>query len=324
MILGIVATLVLAGVLTQFAYTPLALKTVPMEFTLQPGSSLSSVAAQLHTQGVTPDRWRFRLLARLLGKAARIKAGHYTLGRALTPLALLDKLTQGEVSAREIVFIEGWTFQQMRDALDAHPSVRHDTTSLSAAAILDQLGIKMDQPEGLFFPAKYYIDSGKSDLSILRRAYETMQQHLDKEWAVRAPGLPYDSPYQALIMASIIEKETAVASERPLIAAIFINRLRTGMRLQTDPSVIYGLGMAYDGNLRKRDLQTDTPYNTYTRTGLPPTPIAMPGLDSVHAALHPAYSDALYFVAKGDGSHQFSDTLEEHNRAVARYQKNGN
>ena len=324
MILGIVATLVLAGVLTQFAYTPLALKTVPMEFTLQPGSSLSSVAAQLHTQGVTPDRWRFRLLARLLGKAARIKAGHYTLGRTLTPLALLDKLTQGEVSAREIVFIEGWTFQQMRDALDAHPSVRHDTTSLSAAAILDQLGIKMDQPEGLFFPAKYYIDPGKSDLSILRRAYETMQQHLDKEWAVRAPGLPYDSPYQALIMASIIEKETAVASERPLIAAIFINRLRTGMRLQTDPSVIYGLGMAYDGNLRKRDLQTDTPYNTYTRTGLPPTPIAMPGLDSIHAALHPAYSDALYFVAKGDGSHQFSDTLEEHNRAVARYQKNGN
>ena len=324
MILGIVAALVLAGVLAQFAYTPLALKAVPMEFTLQPGSSLSSVAAQLHTQGVTPDRWRFRLLARLLGKAARIKAGHYTLGRALTPLVLLDKLTQGEVSAREIVFIEGWTFQQMRDALDAHPSVRHDTTSLSAAAILDQLGIKMDQPEGLFFPAKYYIDSGKSDLSILRRAYETMQQHLDKEWAVRAPGLPYDSPYQALIMASIIEKETAVASERPLIAAIFINRLRTGMRLQTDPSVIYGLGMAYDGNLRKRDLQTDTPYNTYTRAGLPPTPIAMPGLDSIHAALHPARSDALYFVAKGDGSHQFSDTLEEHNRAVAHYQKNGN
>ena len=324
MILGLVAVLVLAGVLAQFAYTPLALKAVPMEFTLQPGSSLSSVAAQLHTQGVTPDRWRFRLLARLLGKAARIKAGHYTLGRALTPLVLLDKLTQGEVSAREIVFIEGWTFQQMRDALDAHPSVRHDTTSLSAAAILDQLGIKMDQPEGLFFPAKYYIDSGKSDLSILRRAYETMQQHLDKEWEVRAPGLPYDSPYQALIMASIIEKETAVASERPLIAAIFINRLRTGMRLQTDPSVIYGLGMAYDGNLRKRDLQTDTPYNTYTRTGLPPTPIAMPGLDSIHAALHPARSDALYFVAKGDGSHQFSDTLEQHNHAVARYQKNGN
>lgn len=324
MILGIVAALVLAGVLAQFAYTPLALKAVPMEFTLQPGSSLSSVAAQLHTQGVTPDRWRFRLLARLLGKAARIKAGHYTLGRALTPLVLLDKLTQGEVSAREIVFIEGWTFQQMRDALDAHPSVRHDTTSLSAAAILDQLGIKMDQPEGQFFPAKYYIDPGKSDLSILRRAYETMQQHLDKEWAVRAPGLPYDSPYQALIMASIIEKETAVASERPLIAAIFINRLRTGMRLQTDPSVIYGLGMAYDGNLRKRDLQTDTPYNTYTRAGLPPTPIAMPGLDSIHAALHPARSDALYFVAKGDGSHQFSDTLEEHNRAVAHYQKNGN
>ena len=324
MVLGIVAMLILAGVLAQFAYAPLALKSVPMEFTLQPGSSLGSVAVQLHSQGVIPDSWRFRLLARMLGKAARIKAGHYTLGHALTPLALLDKLTQGEASTREIVFIEGWTFQQMRDALDAHPSVRHETTGLSAAAIMDKLGIKTEQPEGLFFPAKYYIDPGKSDLSILRRAYETMQQHLDTEWAARASGLPYDTPYQALIMASIVEKETGLSSERPLIAAIFINRLRTGMRLQTDPSVIYGLGEAYDGNLRKRDLQTDTPYNTYTRAGLPPTPIAMPGLDSIHAALHPARSDALYFVAKGDGSHQFSDTLEQHNRAVARYQKNGN
>ena len=324
MVLGIVAMLILAGVLAQFAYSPLALKSVPMEFTLQPGSSLGSVAVQLHSQGVIPDSWRFRLLARVLGKAARIKAGHYTLGHALTPLALLDKLTQGEVSTREIVFIEGWTFQQMRDALDAHPSVRHETTGLSAAAIMDKLGIKTEQPEGLFFPAKYYIDPGKSDLSILRRAYETMQQHLDTEWAARASGLPYDTPYQALIMASIVEKETGLSSERPLIAAIFINRLRTGMRLQTDPSVIYGLGVAYDGNLRKRDLQTDTAYNTYTRAGLPPTPIAMPGLDSIHAALHPARSDALYFVAKGDGSHQFSDTLEQHNRAVARYQKNGN
>lgn len=313
-----------AASLAWYARTPLPMKSLPIEFTLKPGSSLPAVAGQLRQQGVIEDGWRFEMLARVLGDAARLKAGHYTLGHAATPLELLKKLTQGEVSLREIVFIEGWTFRQMRAALDAHPAVRHDTTRMSEAQILAALKISEAHPEGLFFPAKYYVDPGNSDISILRRAYETMQAHLAAEWATRQPGLPYDSPYHALTMASIIEKETGVASERSLIAAVFINRLRDGMRLQTDPCVIYGLGAAFDGNLRRRDLLADTPYNTYTRTGLPPTPIAMPGLDSIKAALHPAPSQALYFVAKGDGSHYFSDNLDEHNRAVTRYQKGSN
>jgi len=320
----LVALLVMGAGLLWYARTPLPLKSLPVEFTLKPGSSLTAVAEQLRQQGVIESSWRFRLLARMLGDAARIKAGHYILGRATTPFELLRKLTQGEVSLREIVFIEGWTFQQMRDALNAHPALRHDTANMSETQILTALNIPEAHAEGLFFPAKYYVDPGNSDISILRRAYETMQLHLAKEWAARQPGLPYENPYQALTMASIVEKETGMASERPLIAAVFINRLRNGMRLQTDPSVIYGLGDAFDGNLHKRDLLADTPYNTYTRAGLPPTPIAMPGLDSIHAALNPVPSQALYFVAKGNGSHVFSDNLEEHNRAVMRYQKNGN
>ncbi len=320
----LVVLLVMGADLFWYASTPLPLKSLPAEFTLRPGSSLTAVAEQLRQQGVIESSWRFRILARMLGDATQIKAGQYILGHATTPFELLRKLTQGEVSLHEIVFIEGWTFRQMRDALDAHPALRHDTANMSEAQILAALNIPEAHAEGLFFPAKYYIDPGNSDISILRRAYETMQAHLAKEWAARQPGLPYENAYQALTMASIIEKETGLASERPIIAAVFINRLRNGMRLQTDPSVIYGLGDAYDGNLHKRDLLADTPYNTYTRAGLPPTPIAMPGLASILAALHPAPSQALYFVAKGDGSHIFSDNLEDHNRAVMRYQKSRN
>jgi UPF0755 protein len=271
--------------------------------------------------GVIQSSWRFRILARALGKANRIKAGYYILNKSVTPVELLDKLVAGEVSLREIVFIEGWTFAQMRDVLDTQPLVRHDTKDMSEQDVLKSLGVPLTHAEGWFFPAKYYIDAGSSDVSILKRAYDTMQQHLQTAWAERDAGLPYTTPTEALIMASIIEKETGAVAERPLIAAVFINRLRKGMRLQTDPTVIYGLGAQYDGNIRKRDLMADTPYNTYTRAGLPPTPIAMPGLASILAALHPAKSDALYFVAKGNGSHYFSNTLDEHNRAVARYQK---
>lgn len=319
----LIALMVMGGELFWYARTPLPLKSLPIEFTLVPGSSLTAVAGQLRQAGVIGDAWKFRLLVRLSGNAARIKAGHYTLTTPTTPYELLRKLILGEVSLREIVFIEGWTFQQMRAALNTHPAIRHDTANMAEGQILTALHIPEARAEGLFFPAKYYIDPGNSDLSILRRAYATMQMHLAKEWAARQPGLPYSNAYQALTMASIIEKETGLASERSLIAAVFINRLRKGMRLQTDPSVIYGMGSAFDGNLHKRDLLTDTPYNTYTRAGLPPSPIAMPGLDSIHAALHPATSPDLYFVAKGDGSHYFSDNLEAHNRAVMRYQKNG-
>ncbi len=318
----IFALVLAAGALYWYAYTPLVMARIPLIFDLKPGSNLLSITRQMQTAGVMREGLPFRLLARVSGKAGRIKAGFYVLNQPVTPLQLLKKLTGNEANTREIMFVEGWTFAQMRLVLNANPWIRHDTSDMSAQQILQALGVPQKHAEGLFFPATYYIDAGTSDVSILRRAYATMQERLSQAWAQRAPGLPYATPRDALIMASIIEKETAVASERPLVAAVFINRLRLGMRLQTDPTVIYGLGQRYDGNLHKRDLQTDTPYNTYTRAGLPPTPIAMPGLASIIAALHPAPSDDLYFVSKGDGTHFFSNKLSDHNRAVARFQKN--
>jgi UPF0755 protein len=209
----------------------------------------------------------------------------------------------------------------MRKLLAENPSVRQDSQGMSDADILKQIGAEESSPEGLFFPNTYMFASGMSDLSILKRAYRTMQVNLNEAWARRSPNLPYSSPYEALIMASIVEKETAKAEERPRIAGVFIKRLQVGMKLQTDPTVVYGLGANYEGRLRKKDLTTDTPYNTYTRLGLPPTPIAMPGMAAIDAALKPDKTDALYFVAKGDGSHQFSKSLEEHNRAVNQYQR---
>jgi UPF0755 protein len=211
----------------------------------------------------------------------------------------------------------------MRDRLDAHPDVRHDSKALTEAEILQRIGASETLAEGLLFPDTYLFSKRSSDIDVMARAYRAMQRHLAREWATRASGLPYRDPYQALIMASIVEKETGRDQDRPLVAAVFVNRLRQGMLLQTDPTVIYGVGEAFDGNLRKRDLLTDTPYNTYTRTGLPPTPIAMSGLASLQAALHPADSQAVYFVARGDGSSQFSRTLDEHNQAVNRYQRGG-
>ncbi|NOT18228.1 MAG: endolytic transglycosylase MltG [Sulfuriferula sp.] len=318
---SVIIAIACAGYLYYYAHTPLALKQVPMEFSLTAGNNLSALSKQMVSAGVLSDSVRFRILVRALGKASKIKAGFYTLNQPVTPLQLLDKLTKGDTSLREIVFIEGWTFAQMRDALDAQPLLKHETKGMPVADVLRTLDVPLTSAEGWFFPAKYYIDAGSTDVSVLRRAYDTMQQHLQAAWATRAADLPYVTPAEALIMASIVEKETAVAAERPIIAAVFLNRLRLGMRLQTDPTVIYGLGEGYDGNIHKRDLQTDTPYNTYTRAGLPPTPIAMPGMAAITAALHPASSDALYFVAKGDGTHYFSNNLIEHNRAVARYQK---
>ncbi|MHB1676534.1 MAG: endolytic transglycosylase MltG [Sulfuriferula sp.] len=305
-----------------YANTPLSMAQTPLVFDLKPGSSLLAITKQMQAVGVLQEGLPFRILARIKGKGSKIKAGFYVLSQPLTPLQLLKKLTGDEVYEREILFVEGWTFSQMRLVLNAYPWIRHDTRNMSEQEVLQAARIPLKHAEGWFFPATYFIDAGSSDVSILRRAYATMQQHLQQAWAARAPGLPYATPADALVMASIIEKETAVASERPLIAAVFINRLRLGMRLQTDPSVIYGLGQHYDGKLHKRDLQTDTPYNTYTRAGLPPTPIAMPGLQSILAALHPVQSDDLYFVAKGDGTHFFSNKLSDHNRAVARFQKN--
>ncbi|MFA7242776.1 MAG: endolytic transglycosylase MltG [Sulfuricellaceae bacterium] len=313
--------LLVAGWLGYFALTPSPLPQTPYEFDIKHGSSLRTVARQFADDKLIIEPWSFEFLVRMFGKANDIKAGNYMLDKEISPYRLFLAITRGDVTQSQAAFIEGWTFRQMRKALDENSSVRHDTLNLTEQEILQRLEAEETVAEGLFFPDTYFFSSGMSDISILKRANRMMRNRLGEAWQGRAPDLPYSSPYEALIMASIVEKETAQASERPMIASVFINRLRLGMRLQTDPTVIYGLGAAFDGNLHKHDLTGDTPYNTYTRSGLPPSPIAMPGGESLQAALHPAKSSALYFVAKGNGAHQFSNSLAEHNRAVARYQK---
>lgn len=317
---GLLGLLLLAAWLYYFSSRPLELPRTPYDMVLKHGSSLRGISQQLVGEKVLKEPWSFMLLVRVMGKAGKIKAGNYQLEQGITGFDLFQMVTDGSMVQNSITFIEGWTFKQMREALNANESIRHMTMSLTDAQIMGQIGASETMPEGLFFPDTYYFSSGMSDLDILKRAYQTMQQKLDLAWQGREANLPYSTPYQALIMASIIEKETGRGDERPLIARVFLNRIKLGMRLQTDPTVIYGMGDAFDGNLRKRDLLGDTPYNTYTRDGLPPTPIAMPGLAAIEAALHPARGRALYFVGRGDGSHVFSSSLSEHNNAVARYQ----
>ncbi len=319
LLLLVTAAIAAAGGLTWFALQPLALPTSPREFSIPFGLSLRGASQQMSDAGLGFAPWQFTLIARLAGKAAEIKAGSYEVSLGVTPWLLLEKLTRGDVTQAELVLVEGKTFRQLRQALDAHPSLQHDTTRLSDVEILAQLGAIERNAEGLFFPDTYLFTKKSSDLEILRRAYRAMQGRLGAEWQRRDPEVQFKSPYEALIMASIVEKETGRAADRERIAAVFANRLRLGMLLQTDPTVIYGLGQGFDGILRRRDLVTDTPYNTYTRGGLPPTPIAMPGLAALQATLHPPKSAMLYFVARGDGSSEFSRTLDEHNRAVAKY-----
>lgn len=311
----------LAGGLGYYATHAKSPPALPFEFSLKQGSSLKAVARQMQQDGVLAHDWAFVSLARILGRATRIKAGNYQLDGAITPFELLDMVTQGRATMSGLVIIDGTTFKQLRDNLNAIHEIRHDSLSLSDADILQRIGAKEGQAEGLFFPDTYYFANGSSDLELLKRSYRAMQQHLTESWEARAPDLPLETPYQALILASIVEKETGQAADRPMIAGVFINRLRSNMLLQTDPTVIYGMGEKFDGNLHKRDLLADTPYNTYTRAGLPPTPIAAPGLAALQAALHPAKTDAMYFVARGNGSSEFSATLEQHNRAVNKYQK---
>jgi UPF0755 protein len=304
-----------------YAWSPMQARGLPAEFSIQPGSTLRSVAVQLGRQGLLEHPYAFVALGRLLGKAGQVKAGSYSMEQALSPYVLLEKLTRGETLLGKVTIIEGWTFRQMRQALNAGARLRHDTEGWTDQALLEGIGANEAHPEGLFFPDTYYFDVGSSDLQVYKRAYHAMQKTLGRAWEARSTSAPYADAYQALVMASIIEKETGVPDERPQIAAVFVNRLRIGMRLQTDPTVIYGLGADFDGNLRKQDLLADTPYNTYTRAGLPPTPIALPSEAAIQAALNPDSSRALYFVAKGGGRHQFSNTLEEHNRAVNRFQR---
>ena len=317
----IVLVLFATAGLGYYVHYPLPLPVTPFEFDLKQGSSLKSVAREMRQAGLLGRDWPFVWLARLRGKSAQLKAGNYSLDHAISPLELLEVITKGEVTQRQISIIEGWTFKQIRVTLNANPDITHDTLNLTDAEILQRIGATEAHPEGLFFPDTYYFAAGSSDVRIFKRAYQIMQQRLQEAWLERAPDLPLQTPYQALILASIVEKETGTPGDRSKIAGVFVNRLRKGMLLQTDPAVIYGLGDKFDGNLRKRDLLADTAYNTYTRSGLTPTPIALPGLAALQATLHPAQTDALYFVARGDGSSQFSATLEQHNRAVNRFQK---
>ena len=304
-----------------WANTPIELRDASLEFRISSGSSLRSAASQMREAGVDINPDLLALLARWRGVATTIKAGSYAVNSGITPEQLLAKLARGDMTQGESTLVDGWTFAQWRARLDHHPDLKHETRDLAEAEIAARLGIEGGRIDGWLFPDTYLFDKQSSDLELFARAHRAMRKKLDGAWNERDQGLPYRNPYEALIMASIIEKETGRADDRALVAAVFVNRLRKGMLLQTDPTVIYGLGEKFDGNLRKRDLQADTPYNTYTRSGLPPSPIAMPGAAAINAALHPAESDALYFVARGDGSSQFSKTLDEHNKAVSKYQK---
>jgi UPF0755 protein len=310
--------------LIYFANSSIQLKTETESFDIEAGSRFRGVTHQLVQQNIIQDAVSFEVLARALGVASDVKAGIYEVKSGITPLELLDMMTSGSSSQASITFIEGWTFAQMREALNASEKVKHMTMSETDQQILKEIGATETMPEGLFFPDTYFFSPNTSDRDILERAYSTMQIKLKTAWATKANGLPYRTPYEALIMASIVEKETGRAVERPEIAGVFINRLKIGMRLQTDPTVIYGMGDHFDGNIHKKDLISDTIYNTYTRDGLPPTPIAMPGLGAINAALHPAQTKALYFVGKGNGTHHFSASLTEHNNAVIKYQLGGN
>ncbi len=317
------ALLAAAGYAAWYVSTPVAVSRLPAEFEIPPKSGFRAAAARIEAAGVRVRPLQFELLARALGRAHEAKAGVYELAYAPTPMELLDKLSRGEVAQAEVRFIEGWNFRQQRAALDASPFLRHDTHGLTDSELLAKLAARETHPEGLFFPDTYVFAKRSSDLEVLKRAYDAMRKHLEREWAGRDPKTPYKTPYEALIMASIVEKETGRASERDMIGGVLVNRLRIGMLLQADPTVIYGLGEKFDGNLKKAHLTTDGPYNSYTRAGLPPTPIAAPGLGALRAALRPAQTDALYYVARGDGTSEFSRSLEEHNRAVRKYQLHG-
>jgi UPF0755 protein len=305
----------------QFVSEPINLPERGTEYRVRAGVTLRQVAAELAGRGILREPLYLRLLGRERGDANRIKAGDYALEHGMTPNDVIDLFVSGAVIEYSLTLVEGWTFRQALEAVRRHERIVHtlddDTDDEAVMAAIGAPGV---HPEGRFFPDTYRFPGGTTDVDFLRRAYERMSGILAEEWAARSEDLPLESAEEALILASIVEKETGLPEERAEVAGVFVRRLRKGMLLQTDPTVIYGMGASFDGNIRRRDLKKDTPYNTYTRSGLTPTPICLPGRDAIHAALHPADGDALYFVATGDGGHKFSATLAEHNRAVRRYQ----
>src|SRR5690606_5030053 len=298
---------------------PLDLPAERIEFIVPAGSTPRAVARAMNDAGIPVWQDGFAWLARLSERDKLIQAGGYEARAGDSPWTLLDRLARGDMVQRQLTFVEGWTFAQFRQALRAHPDVKQTLGDISDAELMARLGSPYKAPEGLFFPDTYVFTPGTTDLDLLRRAYQLQQQVLGEVWAQRQPGLPLDTPYQALILASIIEKETGHGPERTRVAGVFVNRLRLGMMLQTDPTVIYGMGERYQGRIRRADLQTDTPWNTYTRAGLPPTPIAAAGRAALLAAVQPERHKYLYFVSRGNGTSEFSANLAEHNRNVARY-----
>jgi len=305
----------------QFRQRPLAIGDESVELIVERGSSLKTLATDLASRGWL-DRHPIYLetLARIEGRAREIKAGEYRLEPGTTPDQLLDQLVTGRVIQYTLALVEGWNSREVLGAVAEHPTLIQSLNTRDETELMAALGRPGRHPEGRFFPDTYHFPRATTDVEFLRRAMEAMDKELESQWSNRAANLPLQNAEEALILASIVEKETGKASERAAIAGVFVRRLRRNMKLQTDPTVIYGLGESFDGNLRRKDLRTDTPYNTYTRHGLPPTPIAIPGRAAIRAVLHPAEGNALFFVARGDGSHEFSATLEEHNRAVRKYQ----
>ena len=318
---SVIAAIGVGGTFVYWAQQPITTEGEAIPFTITPGSGAHAAGQQIADAGVPIVPILFNLLARVEGKTSKIKAGSYELKPGTTPQRLITQLARGEFAQESLTIIEGWTFRQMRAAMASHPGLKHDTVGLSDKELMAKISPEYVQPEGLFFPDTYLFAKGASEMQIFKQAHAAMIGRLSEAWDKRDPALPYKNPYEALVMASIVEKETGQKSERAMIAGVFVNRLKTGMLLQTDPTVIYGMGDNYQGKIRKRDLEADTPYNTYTRGGLPPTPIALAGAQSLTAALAPARTQALYFVARGDGTSQFSANLPDHNRAVNQYQR---
>lgn len=304
----------------QFVADPLPIAAQGYRHVIPPGTSLKRFADELYQDGVVSHPLYLRWLARFTGKAQSIKAGEYLFAPGITPPQLLEQVVSGAVIQHTFTIVEGWTFAELLEGLRQHDAIEQTLSSLNEEQIMERLGYRGEHPEGRFMPDTYHFPRATTDVAFLQRAYQAMETQLAGEWGQRAEELPYQTPYEALIMASIIEKETARSEERAEIAGVFVRRLVQKMRLQTDPTVIYALGSHFDGNLKRQDLALDSPYNTYMHTGLPPTPIALPGRASIHAALHPAPGQAIFFVSRGNGSHEFSSSLEAHNNAVRRYQ----